>query len=174
MIQSLNQSRVRHSKPAQPNALNFKSQTKVTTVYPLRPYTHTTPSTPTKTHLHPHLLRRDNAILLNLALVRIAHRGDKLEGRGRRNSRKAFDDVVLVGNLVHKSSVTAFPLRAWSKYTHLALCLANGLLGALDNVVRRLVRPADDDRALGSDSHGEGGEESDHEGEECVTHLGGL
>lgn len=51
-----------------------------------------------------------------------------------------------------------------------ALRLPNRLLRILNNLIRRLIRPTDDDGALGSNSHGEGNEERDGQGEKSEAH----
>lgn len=45
------------------------------------------------------VLSGDDAILLDLAFVHVAHCGHKFEGGGGRLCGEAFDDVVLVSDL---------------------------------------------------------------------------
>jgi hypothetical protein len=114
-------------------------------------------------------LRCNNTVLLNLDLVLLAHRSDKLQSGGRCLGSEALDNVCS-----HTSVNCAMQCCALQHTVFVsddALGLANALLGLLYDVVWGLVRKADDDGSLGSDSHGGSGEQRSQDGEGSEAHC---
>jgi hypothetical protein len=122
-------------------------------------------------------LRRDDAVLLDIRGILRVHNLHILEDRGRGVGCEALDDVVLVCDyaaLLLVSMCTFLLLGESSATASQAYRFFDGSHGRVHDVLRRVLRVANNDTSERRDGHGGGGEEREGKGEDGKAHIGSL